>query len=151
MPDNGPLAEPFFEPAEPVRGQRNFGQQHNHLFVGPQGRGDGLEIHLRLARPGHAVQQRDRISGADRSDERRRGGILGIRQDRARQVRIGPGHGFFIAESERLQNAGIGHATDDGGGRPGRPRKIGARHGPAVMQRRQHPPAGVRQTDAAGK
>ena len=59
MPLAGPAAEALLEPLQELAGQRDFGQQDQHLAVPPAQRiRDRLEIDLGLARAGHAVEQR---------------------------------------------------------------------------------------------
>ena len=69
------------ETVEPVGGQRDLGQQDQHLSVRPQRRGDGFEIDLGLAGPGDAVEQGDRISAVDGGDAFAARGGLGVRQN----------------------------------------------------------------------
>ncbi len=56
MPFGGPAAETALETRQKLAGQRDFRQQNQHLPVPRQRLGHGLEINLRLARAGHAVQ-----------------------------------------------------------------------------------------------
>ena len=51
-------SEPHLETVEKWLGQRDFGQQHQHLLVLPERFGNRLEIDLGLARSGHAVEQK---------------------------------------------------------------------------------------------
>ena len=57
MPGRRLRAEPVLEALQPLCGERDFGQQHQHLAAGRQCRRDRLEIDLGLARAGHAVEQ----------------------------------------------------------------------------------------------
>jgi hypothetical protein len=57
VPQHRRRAEPLLEAVEEVFGQRDFGQQDQHLPPHPQRLGDGFEIGLGLARPGHPVEQ----------------------------------------------------------------------------------------------
>ena len=57
MPRRGQRAEAVLEAFQPLRGEGDLGQQHQHLPAGGEGRGDGLEIDLGLAGAGHAIEQ----------------------------------------------------------------------------------------------
>ncbi len=57
-------AKAFVYPGQELLGQRDLGQQHQRLPPGAQGRRHGLQVHLGLARPGHALQQRGAIGSA---------------------------------------------------------------------------------------
>ncbi len=58
MPGRRQGAETILEALQPLRGQRDLGQQHQHLPARGESRCDGLEIDLGLAGAGHAVKQR---------------------------------------------------------------------------------------------
>ena len=60
MPFAGLGAEAVLEALEKGMRQRDLGQQDEHLVILLQRRGHRLEIDLRLARSGDAVDQRDR-------------------------------------------------------------------------------------------
>ena len=57
MPQHRRRAEPLLEAVEEVLGQRDFGQQDQHLPPHPQRLRNGFEIGLGLARSGHPVEQ----------------------------------------------------------------------------------------------
>jgi hypothetical protein len=57
MPQHRRRAEPLLEAVEEVFGQRDFGQQDQHLPPHPQRLGDGFEIGFGLARSCHPVEQ----------------------------------------------------------------------------------------------
>ena len=57
MPFGGFRAEPRLNARQELRGQRDFGQQHQRLTVLAQRLGHGLKVNLGLARSGDAAQQ----------------------------------------------------------------------------------------------
>ena len=62
--------EPRMEPVEKWLGQRDFGQQHQHLLVLTQGFGDRFKIDLGLARAGYTVEQKGfELRCSDRLDQ----------------------------------------------------------------------------------
>ena len=96
MPLHRAAAETRGEAVEKLAGQRDFGQQDQHLFAPRQRRRDGLEINFRLARAGHAVEQAHREAASPhRRDELASGlgllrrevgrGMIRIRDRRARR------------------------------------------------------------------
>ena len=141
VPHGGRHPEPPREPRQPLRGQRDLRQQDQRLAPGAQGRGDGLQIHLGLARAGDAVQQRDR-EGARRHRlaQRRRHGLLFRRQHGARVVRIGRLEGFLDRQGHGGQQSHLPHAADHGGADIGFRRQFqrGARLGGGEAV--EHPP-----------
>ena len=90
MPDRRGSAEAHGEAVEPLRRQRDLGQQHQHLAAGAQRRRDGLVIDFRLARTGNAVEQGDG-EGVRRDGlaQRHRRSLLLGRQDRTGLVGVG--------------------------------------------------------------
>ena len=61
VPGDRLAAEAIVETLQERLGQRDLGQQHEHLPAGPQRGGDRLEIDFGLARSGDAVEQRGAI------------------------------------------------------------------------------------------
>ena len=57
MPRRRHGAEAILEAFQPLRGEGDFGQQHQDLPAGGEGRCDGLEIDLGLAGAGYAIEQ----------------------------------------------------------------------------------------------
>ena len=63
-------AEAVAKPLQPLRAERDFRQQHQHLPAGGEGCRDRGEIGLGLARAGDAVEQGDaETAGLDRGDK----------------------------------------------------------------------------------
>ena len=57
MPFGGPGAEALLAAGDELAGQRDLGHEHQRLLAAFETLGDGLEIDLRLARAGDAVEQ----------------------------------------------------------------------------------------------
>ena len=138
MPLRRPRAEAGGEAVEEGAGERDFRQQDQRLLAPAQRLGDRLEIDLRLARAGDAVQQRDGKALADGLDQR--GGGLGLlcRQDRARMVRVRLGGDRARGELDDLERALGEEAVDHAGGDAGRDRQAGFRPGEAVGRELEH-------------
>ena len=69
--------EPAPEAIEPLRAQRDLGQQHQHLTTRRESRGDRGEIGLGLARAGHAVEHgHGKLALANPLDQTLRRGFL---------------------------------------------------------------------------
>ena len=93
MPLGGAAAEALLEPLQELVGQRDFGQQDQHLSVRPAQRlRDRLEIDLGFARAGHAIQQRRAEAalgdGLAKLGRRRR---LALAQIRLAEIGLGSG------------------------------------------------------------
>ena len=84
MPLGRPHAKARREPVQHLRGQRDLGHQHERLPAAPHGFGHRLEIDLRLAGAGDAIDQRDRVAaGRDARAQRRRRRSAAPASDRA--------------------------------------------------------------------
>ena len=114
MPFGRPPAEAGREPVEELGRQRNFRQEHERLPALPKRLGDGLEIDFRLARSGHAFEQR-RGEGALRDaggEIARRGALVGIERARA-EVRIERGGDGFRRQFDAGERPLRDEAVDD--------------------------------------
>ena len=82
MPQPGTDAETRLEAVDELRRERDLGHQDQALAPEPHRLGNRLEIDLRLARTGDALEQRHPIGrGPDRGDERRRRAGLTLTDD----------------------------------------------------------------------
>src|SRR5205823_13296488 len=82
-------AKALGEAVEELAGQRDLGNEDQRLFSPPNDLADSLEINLRLARSGDAVEQRDAIAaGDDRRAQRIRRFALHRREPWTTTVRI---------------------------------------------------------------
>ncbi len=140
MPFGRPGAEAGREAVEELRGQRNFGHQYQRLLPAPHAFGHRLEIDLRLARSGHAVEQRDAVAALRdgraqciRGRTLRRNEVgrceVGIRLPRHR-----PGR-----QHQRLQRALIDQTVDHARRDAGVLRRIALCPGEAVGEQGEHP------------
>jgi hypothetical protein len=132
--------EPPLEAFQPLRGERDLRQQHQHLPTLPQTRRDRLKIDLGLARSGHAVEQgHGEAARGDGGAER--GGRFFLRggQRRAGVVGIGRGEGRAGRQGHGQDQPGIRHAPDHAGGHPRCAREFRPAARP-LGERRQHAP-----------
>ena len=88
MPLGRPHAEALGEAVEELRGQGDFGDEDERLSSMTDDLADRLEIDLRLARPGDAVEQRDAVAARGDPAQRIRGGALRRREVGPREVRF---------------------------------------------------------------
>ena len=106
VPDGRRSAEARAKACEPLGAERDLRQQHQHLMARIECGGDGLEIDLRLAGAGHAVEHGDReFPRGDGGPQRLGGARLRGGQDRAGAVRVGTIEGCHLAHRDRLQRA----------------------------------------------
>ena len=86
-------AEPRLEALDGLRRERNFRHEHDRAFALLQGVGDGLQIDLRLAAAGDAVEEEGRGAsggGRGRSDAARSGGTADIEHRTSNLANIEP-------------------------------------------------------------
>ena len=88
MPAQRRGAEAFLEAAEPLGAERDFRQQHQALPPGPQRRRDGVEIHLRLARPRHPLEQGAAVGVLADPAPERGGGRRLVRRQVGRRIAV---------------------------------------------------------------
>ena len=146
MPFGGLGAETVLEPFEEGVGERDLRQQDQDLMAFLQRRRHGFEIDFRLARPGHAVEQRDReAAGLDRLPQHPGRPALIVAQSRQAEARIGSGDHGPGRDHHRLEHALRLQPVDDGGRDAGSVGKTRAGPGkPAVgrlqdsLARRRH-------------
>ncbi len=116
MPFGRPHAEPRREPVEELRRQRDFRHQDERLSTVAERGGDGLEIDLRLARAGHAFQQRRREFSRTDCFAQCLGGAALLRAERRRgEIGIGPLGDRFSRQGERFQRTAIDERIDHAG------------------------------------
>ena len=132
MPFGGPDPETRRESVEELRGQRDFRHQDQRLAARSKRFRDGLEIDLRLARAGDALEQKDPEGfGSDRADQRLGGGLLIGLQRPAAELRIGSGRDRLGRQFDRFQRAVVDQTVDDAGpaSRGGGQRRLRDRRG----------------------
>ena len=140
MPERRGAAEALGEALEELRGQRDLGQEDQHLAAALEGARHRLEIDLGLAGTGHPFEQGDAVprrqaraerAGRPRLRGRQHGGPLVERQ----------GGGRRLGQRYRDQEARPGHRLHHAGADACAPRDLGraARH--AIRDRGQHPAA----------
>ena len=113
------------EAIKPLRGKRDFREQHQSLPPGLKCCSDGLEIDLGLAGTGHARKERGAVVLARHGRAEQHGGLGLIRiQQRAGAGQIGQAEFFQWRQQARDQQAGIGHAAQHSGRHAGFPRQI---------------------------
>ena len=136
MPLRRLRSEAAAEAIEPLRAERDFGEQHQYLPPGSERRRDRREIGLGLAGPGNPVEHRDAEPGGAGPFEKIAGGAPLIRrQDRGIVPPVGGG---------RRRRRGRNPALLDQAGRDqtahhpracfGAPRDFGGGHGAVVAQ-----------------
>ncbi len=110
MPFGGLCAKAVVKAVEKLLGQRDFRQENQHLPARIQRLGDRFKINLRLARPRHTIEQRNRkTTGFDGFRQHFGGCLLVLRKRGARIIRIGLcNHGWrrqhdFFKNALRLQ------------------------------------------------
>ncbi len=144
MPLRRHRPEAAAEALEPLRAERDFGQQHQHLPPGSERRRDRREIGLGLARAGDPVEHRDaEPGGAGPFEQTPRGAPLIRRQDRGIVPPVGGRAAPPARPATRLSStspAAIRPRTTAGAA-AGAPRDFGGGHGAAVAQRFEHAPA----------
>ncbi len=146
MPRRGRRAEAVLEALQPLRRERDLGQQHQHLPARGEGRGDGLEIDLGLAGAGHAVEQGRREGmGQDLVDQGLRGRRLLGRKRRSLALSIGLREGAAHRALDAFQQADRRHGLDHRGADAGDMRQLGGRHRRPVLQLLEHAAARGRQ------
>ncbi len=82
-------AQPFAKARQRLRGQADLRHQHQRLPAAPQAVGDGVQVDLRLAAAGHAVEQEGTEPRS--ADDRVGGGLLFVVERRAGPRRRGDG------------------------------------------------------------
>ncbi len=112
MPDHGRRPEALREAVQPLSGQGDLGQQHQHLAAGRQPVGDRLEIDFRLARTGYPVEQAGGEAGFKAVAQGSRGLGLAGAQGRSRPGRIGHRDRGFRRQGDGLQRACRDQAAD---------------------------------------
>ena len=148
MPLGRRHAEAAAEAVEPLGGERDLRQQHQHLAPGLQGRGDGFQIDLGLAGAGDTVEQGDRVvAGAHGRRQLFRRRLLHLRQRDPGPRPIRAGKGRRPWQRYRREQAGLGQAFDDARPDPGFLRQLPRRPGQAVLQQLQDSAPGRRQPD----
>ena len=107
------VAEPGGESVEERAGQRDLGQQHQRLPPLPQRLGDRLEIDLRLAGAGDALEQRRRKGPVgDAGGEVVGGRLLFDVEDRRPMVRIEAGCDRLRRQRDERERAVLDEAVD---------------------------------------
>src|SRR5438067_6757013 len=92
MPGYRSAAEARLEALEEGLGERDFGEEHEHLAVLAEALGDGFEIDFGLARAGDSVEQHRIEAFADRCRETcRRLALVAVELGR-REISVGAGH-----------------------------------------------------------
>ena len=120
VPQHRRHAEAVLEAAQEVLGQRDLGEQDQHLPAALQRGGDPLEIAFGLARSGHAVEQEGpEAAGLDRRDEAVGRRLLVRRKVGRGEVRPGAGIGAVEVDRHRLQQSGADHAAQHAFGNAG--------------------------------
>jgi hypothetical protein len=140
MPLDRRRAKPPPEPLEPLRPERDLGQEHQRLPPFFERGRDRGEIGLGLARPRHPVEQRDTKPAAlDRADQHPRRLLLIRRQNRPRRPPVGLGRRAHHPRHHPLLGpAEPEEAAHDPGPTPGPPRDLRHR-GRALAQRQERP------------
>ncbi len=139
MPFGGAYPEPVLEPLEKGSRQRNFGKQDQHLPALPQRLGHRLEIDLRLARTGDAVDQGHREFACAHRRGEFRGGIALVGGQRAIAVfGIRARHHGRLRHLHRFKTALLHQSVDNGSGHARRMGKAGFRPGLAIAGKFQH-------------
>ena len=132
-------AEALGETVEELRGQGDLGHEHQRLPSATDDLADGLEINLRLAGAGDAVEQGDAIAALGH------GCMQGIRrlalrrgEVRRRKIRVGRARHRLGRQHQAFQGPLIDQAVDDSGrdARPFGDIALGARE--AVGEQREH-------------
>ena len=139
MPDRRRRAEARAEAREPLGPERDLRQHHQHLPAGADGRREGLEIDLRLARAGHAVENRDgeRPAG-DRLPQRRRGPSLSLGENRPGAAHVGQAEGGKLGQRDRLDGAESGQSAHHARAHPRLARDLGGGTRRPVPQQGEH-------------
>ena len=116
MPFGGPRTEPLFDTVQKLGRQGDFRQQNKRLTPHAQAFGDGLKVHLGLARPGDPFKQRGAIAAHGHGGDKRvpRRNLVAHQPHRARRVKPGIGQ---IAGGVFLQHCARFHQTLDNAGR----------------------------------
>ncbi len=125
VPQHRRRAEPLLEAVEEVFGQRDFGQQDQHLPLHPQRLRNGFEIGLGLARSGHPVEQEGgklRLAHRVGKDVRR----LALLRAQRDLDEIGPRGriGAVAIDLYRLECAVVDKPAQHAFGNPGDPRQF---------------------------
>lgn len=106
MPFSGLCPEPVMETVEKLLGQRDFGQENQHLPALLDRLGDRFEINFRFARTGHAVEKRNRETASfNRFRQHFSRRLLVFRKRGARIVDIRPCHHGWRRQHDFLENA----------------------------------------------
>ena len=109
----GRQAETLREAVEKLAGKRDLGQQDQGLAPAPHALGDSFEINLGLARPGDAVEERNRvILVGDGAPQGVGGLLLRARQVRSAVVRVGRCGDGLGRKHDRLQRALVDEPVD---------------------------------------
>ena len=113
VPLRRPHPEALGEAVEELRGQRDLRHQHQRLPSATDGLAHRLEIDLRLAGAGDAVEQRDRIAarGDDRAQRVRRRALRRPEIGR-RKIRIGRARHRLGRQHHGLERAFVDQAID---------------------------------------
>ncbi len=110
----------------------------------PQRLGDAFQIDLGLPRTGDAVEQLHREAlGRHRIAEAQRRGVLGVVEGGNRMVRLEPRQ-HLGRQQDRLQNALVDQAVDDGGRDAGLARRLALGAGEAIGEMGEEPGTGGR-------
>ncbi len=124
MPCRRHHAEANGKAAQHRFGQRNLGQQDQHLPPAAQRLRHRLEIDLGLTRSGDAVEQEGLEPRANGRDQRVDGGLLRRAQHRGRKIGVGQRDGRF-GDSDGLERARLDQAAQHLLARAGRLHQIG--------------------------
>ena len=134
--------EALLEAFEKGMRQRDFRQQDEHLEILLQRRRHRLEIDLRLARPGNAVDQRDRRAAGKRRLPQHQGDALLVgRQVRRRKARLRSCDDRARRDHHRLEHALRPQPVDHRRRHAGGMGKARPRPGEAVVRCVDHPAA----------
>ena len=139
MPRRRQRAEAVLEALQPLRRERDLGQQHQHLPAGGERRGNRLEIDLGLAGAGHAVEQgRGESVRQDLVDQALRGDRLLGRQRGPLLLAVGLRKGAPHRALDAFEQADRGHGLDHRRADAREMRQFGGRHGRTVLQLLEH-------------
>ncbi len=156
VPDGHAVAQARAQAPQELRRQGDLGDQHEAAHAAGARRGDGPQVHLRLARARHAVEQQAAPAGVqqavDLGDRRR---LVGVRLGRAVRARGGPVHRrrrpLLAALGRERQRPGLRHRPQGGQGGARPAAELGRGQGAAgLRQRAGHRAAARRQAGGQG-